>query len=170
MNNLKKLIYKKSITNELLNIKKDLIKACLKQRIKLNPKLAYNFEVESKHKNYLYNIFYHTSKSYLNNFTLHDVNFKLWCYLSDKNFHKGRWHNHLKTSTINCVIYLKTQNKGINFKHNHREINIIPKENDLLIFPNFLDHYPEPSKKEPRITLNLEFRCKEDAKDIFYRR
>ena len=44
---------------------------------------------------------------------------------------------------------------------------MLPEDNDMLIFPSFLDHYPETSKKEPRITLNLELRCKESTEKIF---
>ena len=65
------------------------------------------------------------------------------------------------------MIYLKTEGKGIFFKHKDESLYVLPKENDMLIFPAFLDHYPVPSKKEPRITLNLELRCKEPINKIF---
>jgi hypothetical protein len=87
--------------------------------------------------------------------------------LSDKDFNKGRWHNHIETSTINSVLYLKTQNKGIRFRHKNKKIHMLPKENDLLVFPSFLEHFPDVSKNKPRITLNLELRCNETAESIF---
>lgn len=166
MNLFNKIIYKKSISNELKDIKNLLIKECLSQRNKRN-KSAFNFNVDSQYTNYLYNIFYNISKNHLNNFTLLDVDFKLWCLITDKKFNNNMWHNHMKTSSINCVIYLQTQNKGINFKYKNKEIYYLPQDNDILIFPSFLDHLPEVSKKEPRITLNLELRCNEPVEHIF---
>ena len=67
MNLFKKLIYKKSISNELKDIKHLLIKECLSQRNKRN-KSAFNFNVDSQYTNYLYNIFYNLSKNHLSNF------------------------------------------------------------------------------------------------------
>tara|TARA_S200002703_G_C3644374_1_gene197803 strand:+ start:53 stop:562 length:510 start_codon:yes stop_codon:yes gene_type:complete len=166
--NIKNLVLKTNVTKFIKDIKSSLIEDCLSQRNKINSiKDALNYPVESKYTNFLYNIFYLTSKKYLKNFDLSDVNFKLWCYLTDEKYNKGIWHNHSKTSSINCVIYLKTQGKGIHFKHNNEEIYILPNDNDMLIFPGFLDHLPEQSKKEPRITLNLELRCKEPTEKIF---
>ncbi len=107
MNLFKKLIYKKSISNELKHIKHLLIKECLSQRNKRN-KSAFNFNVDSQYTNYLYNIFYNLSKNHLSNFNLRDVNFKLWCLITDKKFNNRMWHNHLKKNSNKCVIYIKT--------------------------------------------------------------
>jgi len=163
----KNFIYKYSIKEQIKEIKKNLIKECLDQRTNIDIKKGKDFPVYSKYTNYLYNIFYNLSCNVLNKFTLKDVDFKLCCYLTDKTFNETSWHNHITTSSITAVIYLKTENKGIFFKHNNQQVHLIPEEGDLLIFPSFLDHCPEPSKEKPRITLNLELRCKENAIDIF---
>jgi hypothetical protein len=164
---LEKLIYTFNIKDALENIKKPLIQECLNQRINLNEKISYNFELHSKYTNYLYNIFYNISKINLNTFSLKDVNFKMWAYVTDKEYNKSQWHNHKLTASINCVLYLKTQKKGITFQYQNQKKHLVPKDNDMLIFPSFLDHLPDVSKTKPRIALNLELRCNESVESIF---
>lgn len=165
---LKDLIIKHNISEQIKEIKEPLMKQCLEQRHTLDTaKTGNTFVVESKYTNFLYNIFYQISNMNLNKFNIRDLNFKLWCYLTDEKFHDQAWHNHVNTTTINSVLYLKTQNKGIFFRHQDEEIHIIPEEGDMLIFPSFLYHLPEVSKTKPRITLNLELRCTEPAERIF---
>jgi len=164
---LEKLLYTFNIEDALENIKKPLIQECLNQRINLNEKISYNFELHSKYTNYLYNIFYNISKINLNTFSLKDVNFKMWAYVTDKEYNKSQWHNHKLTASINCVLYLKTQKKGITFQYQNQKKHLVPKDNDMLIFPSFLDHLPDVSKTKPRIALNLELRCNESVESIF---
>jgi len=164
---LEKLLYTFNIEDSLKNIKKPLIQECLNQRINLNEKISYNFELHSKYTNYLYNIFYNISKINLNTFSLKDVNFKMWAYVTDKEYNKSQWHNHKLTASINCVLYLKTQKKGITFQYQNQKKHLVPKDNDMLIFPSFLDHLPDVSKTKPRIALNLELRCNESVESIF---
>jgi len=163
---LQELIIKHSISEEIKNIKGSLIKECLKQRSNLKKK-DNNFLLETKHTNFLYNIFYQISNEKLNKFSLKDLNFKIWCYLTDKKFNETNWHNHIDTTTINSVIYLQTKDKGIFFKHGDETIHVVPNDGDILIFPSFLNHLPEVSTTEPRITLNLELRCIESPEKIF---
>jgi hypothetical protein len=164
---LEKLLYTFNIEDALKNIKKPLVKECLNQRKNLNEKISYNFELHSKYTNYLYNIFYNISKINLNTFSLKDVNFKMWAYVTDKEYNKSQWHNHKLTASINCVLYLKTQKKGITFQYQNQKKHLLPKDNDMLIFPSFLDHLPDVSKTKPRIALNLELRCNESVESIF---
>src|SRR6056300_671686 len=103
---MKNLIKTYNVADKINSIKNLLINECLSQRINLDENYALNFKVNSKFTNYLYDIFYNICVTNLNKFTLKDNNFKLWCYLSDKDFNKGRWHNHIETSTINSVLYL----------------------------------------------------------------
>mgnify|MGYP003628751206 FL=1 len=164
---LEKLIYNFNIEKHLKNIKEPLIKECLNQRVNLNEKNSYNFELHSRYTNYLYNIFYCLSKINLNIFSLKDVNFKTWAYITDKEYNKSKCHNHKLTASINCVLYLKTQKKGITFYYENEQKYLMPKNNDMLIFPSFLDHLPDVSKTKPRIALNLELRCNESVESIF---
>ena len=169
--NIKKInltVYKFNLKKDLIKLKEEIIKECLISEPK--NKINCNYELNTKYKNKLYNLFLNKCRKILNKFTLSDNNFKCWCYLSNKFFKKTMWHNHLNTCTINGVIYLKLckNEKGIDFKYNKKIINIIPKELDLLIFPNYLNHLPYPSKtKDTRISINLELRCKEPVEKIF---
>jgi len=163
-------LIKVSIDDQIKNYKDDLINECLVSRI-LDPTIidgSNNYFVDSKHTKTLYDVLINVCSKYFN-FTIKDNDFKLWCYYSDDKFNGAKWHNHINTCTINAVLYLKIpkDNKGIDFRHNDKIINCKPKPGDLIIFPNFLDHYAYPSHNEPRISLNLELRCHEDSNDIF---
>jgi|8_EtaG_2_1085327.scaffolds.fasta_scaffold77325_2 hypothetical protein len=165
----KKLIYCFNVSKDIEGFKHDLISECESQR-KMNKTgkiINHNFLVVSKYINKLYNIFYIYSQNILNKFTLKDIDFTLWCFMTDRNYFKTGWHNHKNTATINCVIYLETQNQGIDFKEGEETLYLEPHNGDMLIFPNFLDHYPHVSKQDKRISLNLEMRCNENAKEIF---
>lgn len=161
------MIYKINIKSQIIKLVDDIIIDALKTRHEQN----YNFEIFTKHKEKLYNIFISESKKVLDKFTLKDNNFKLWCYYTDQSYHKGdTWHNHIKTSTINGVLYLKTvKDTGIEFKNKGDQFYIEPEDFDLLIFPDYLNHRPLNSKTETRISLNMELRCNETSSDIFKR-
>jgi hypothetical protein len=163
------MIYVININNQIKLFKKQLIKECIKSRINHNKFGERNYLVNSKYNKKLYKILIKHCNKCLNKFTIKDTDFKLWCYFSDKNFNEGNWHNHINTSTINAVIYLKipNDNLGIDFKFNNEVKNYKPKSGDLLIFPDYLDHYPYPSYDKPRISLNLEIKCNENSREIF---
>jgi hypothetical protein len=163
-------IYKINIKKEVEKIIPYLIEECIKDRHTLNKNLGNNFLVNTIHTEFLYKIFKKNCKKFLNKFTLKDTNFKTWCYFSDSSYTGVGWHNHIKTCTINGVLYIKLpkNEKGIDFKIKDKVVNFIPKEFDLLIFPDYLDHFPYPSTtEEARISINLELRCLEKSKDIF---
>jgi hypothetical protein len=163
-------IYKFNLKKELKKINASLINECKRDRFNFNKNIENNFYLNSKHTGFLYSLFLKYSKKVLNEFTLKDTDFKCWGYFSDKTFTNGNWHNHLRTCTINGVIYVKLpkKEKGIDFKINNLINNFIPKKYDMLIFPSYLDHYPHPSTtSEPRISINLELRCNEKPENIF---
>ena len=162
---LKDLIHSSFIDQKIIHFKNELIKECVEQRYQIKGKGS--FLVKSKYQDHLYNIFINEAKKNLNKFTLKSVDLEIWCYISDNEFNDTGWHNHTEKATINCVMYLITQNKGIDFKLNNEELHLKPKDNEMLIFPAFLMHYPHPSKTEKRITLNLELLCNETDKEIF---
>ena len=69
---------------------------------------------------------------------------------------------------INSVLYLETvEGKGIEFENNGEHLYIEPKDYDLLIFPDFLNHLPRISEDKRRISFNMELRCNENSQDIF---
>ena len=163
-------VYVVSLKEQLQLIESELTKELINQRPAKMPFGEYNFQVKSKYNQYLYKLFLEASTKLLNKFTLKDENFKTWCSISDNQFDITCWHNHSNTSTINGVIYLKItkEEKGINFLIDNEVKNFIPRQFDLVIFPNYLNHCPLVSKtEEKRISLNLELRCKEKVTDIF---
>ena len=75
----------------------------------------------------------------------------------------NEWHNHINTSTINSVYYLSMPDKNsgqIFFRHEKKYFEFQPKEKNLIIFPNYLYHFPTCCKSEEyRIALNMEIIC-----------
>lgn len=178
-----KLIHRVNIRNEIVDIKDSLIAEILESR--KFQSYGYNFQVSTVYQEYLYNIFIDHSKKFLNSFTLSNADHRVWCYYADNSFQQGDvWHNHMNTSTINGVLYLETV-KGCGLQYStvydcekignvsHKDFNtkglkyLEPKNYDLIIFPNFLNHRPIFSKKHRRISLNLELSCLENSLDIF---
>ena len=165
------IVIKADISKEIKPFKKDLIKDCVKDRIYDSTIYnSNNYPIKTKHIKKLYKILLQYCNKHLNKFTIKDKNFKVWCYYSDDKFNQGNWHNHINTCTINAVLYLKIpkENLGIAFRHNGETVTYKPKVGELLIFPNYLEHFPYPSKnKNSRITLNLEIKCNEHPDQIY---
>jgi len=162
---IEKIIHCYSISEDINSFKNDLIKECLDQRKQEEGGL--NFKLQTKHLDKLYDIFIDCSKKILKPFTLEDNVLKVWCYVTDKSYNLTGWHDHKKSATINAVIYLQTKNKGVFFKHGKEHLFLKPDDGDMLIFPASLEHKPEPSISDERISLNLELRCNESEEDIF---
>lgn len=161
------MIISTNVEDQISSFKEELIKDCKNSR-KIN-NTDNNFIVKSNLNKKVYKIFNDVCEKRLNKYTLVDNDNELWCYYTDQEFNLTNWHNHINTTTINGVLYLKMPkiHHGIDFKLENKIINLKPKEGDLLIFPNFLDHYPHPSLHETRISINLELRCKELSQQIF---
>jgi hypothetical protein len=104
-------------------------------------------------------------------------NSNCWAYCSNVNDYNSYWHEHKKSSTINAVYYINIpKNSGgplffrIPKSDNEFEIySYSPKNYDLIIFPNYLDHKPmPPSSDDYRICINMEIICENDSsKNIF---
>ena len=161
----KNLIHCFSIKEDIKNFKDDLIKECINQRKK--EKGGCNFKIQTKYSDNLYKIFIDCAKTILKPFTIKNKNLMIWCYMTDSVYSDTAWHNHMKSATINSVIYLQIQDKGISFRHNNKQIYLKPNNDDMLIFPAFLEHKPEPSNKDKRISINLELVCNENEREIF---
>ena len=162
-------LYLENVSDSLFFIKKDIKKDIEDSKPDTLKSTDLNFQVNSKYKDYLYNIFISRCKKLLNNFSLSNNKLYLWSYYTDKNSNNTIYHNHERTSTINGVIYIKTVNNcGINFiDENDKVCYYEPNDFDLLIFPNYLKHKPVASKLETRISLNLELECLENVNSIF---
>jgi len=162
-------LYLENISDSLFFIKRDIIKDVEDSKPDTLKSTDLNFQVNSKYKDYLYNIFISRCKKLLNNFSLSNDKLYLWSYYTDKNSNDTIYHNHERTSTINGVIYIKTvDNCGINFIDEDDKVCYYePNDFDLLIFPNYVKHKPVASKLETRISLNLELECLENVNSIF---
>ena len=164
-------VYQLNLKKELKNKKDEIIKDVLKAKRKHDQieTTNYNFEVASLHNDYLYDLFIKKSRKLLNPFTIKDPQLKVWGYFTGLgNQQEDIWHNHIRTSNINSVIYLKTlKDQGIKFKMGEESWYVEPKNFDMLIFPGFLNHLPVTSSTQQRISLNLELKCNETDRDIF---
>jgi len=162
-------VHQFNLKKELKDIKEEIVKDILEDK-KKREKSGYNFQVFTKYNDYLYDLFIKKSRKLLNPFTIKDPQLKVWCYFTGLGNHLNEdiWHNHIRTSNINSVIYLETvKNHGIKFKIGEESWYVEPQNFDLLIFPGFLNHLPITSKTQQRISLNLELKCNEADKDIF---
>ena len=164
-----------NFVNKLEN-KKDIINSVLINRKYHNKNLGYNYPILEDYNYFFENLY----KSYYD-FCLSHFNFTVnqsrnrstcWAYVSDKvNFYEV-WHNHLNTSTINGVYYLSipNNNSSIDFSLNEKKLSYHPKENELIIFPNYLDHSPNRCYGDGyRIAINMEIICNENSDELFNR-
>jgi len=83
-----------------------------------------------------------------------------WLYLSTKNDYAEVWHNHIKTSSFHCVYYVNVpESKGGELEYKIDEVvySYRPKNYDLVIMPNYLNHRPKAcDSSEARISINME--------------
>jgi hypothetical protein len=155
--------------------KKNILSSLKQQKINFNRnrfKDSYNYAIEyDKFYENLYSDSLECCKSILEPFTIAEDNIsQAWCFYSTEDDYVEVWHNHLRTSTINLVYYVNTSNNGgaLKFSYNNKVMEYFPKEYDMLIFPNFLNHCPmRPIGDNPRISINLEIKCKENSHHIF---
>tara|TARA_R110000803_G_scaffold137258_1_gene204249 strand:+ start:213 stop:767 length:555 start_codon:yes stop_codon:yes gene_type:complete len=129
-----------------------------------------NNPIVKKCKDELYNIFLHRISKTFKQYTIYENNVNtVYSYVSDRNFNNANWHNHNNTGSISGVFYMKcVKDKGIKFRDKGIEQYIEPKENELVIFPGDLLHYPIPSKNdELRISCNMNLMCSEKINDLF---
>ena len=186
------ILYKFNLKDEISSISDCIISEAYKKKDLVDYNVSYNFSLSTEFNSYLYDIFIKKCES-LFDFNLYNQEFQLWCMYNDKSRLEGnnKWHNHIQSTTINGVLYLKTV-EGCGFKYCEKfEMNqlnidpkifetyeegkniqyIEPKDFDLYIFPDYMMHTPvftaDKLKDEIRISLNLEIKCIEDSINIF---
>ena len=157
--------------------KKDLIKQITAPKIKSNNNDggAVNTSVDYESNSLLdriYDKYVDTCHEVLKPFTLHhDTSNIAWTYCTNDQDTKHVWHNHTKSSTINSVYYLQIphcEGNQLEIEYKGNRVDFHPRENDFLIFPNYINHAPmKPRSKEFRISINFELLCNEKAEDIF---
>lgn len=102
---------------------------------------------------------------------------KSWCWANvyNKDSFKTNVHNHVKTSAINAIYYLKIpkdvadNEAGLNIiKNGELFKEFIPEEDDLLIMPSNVYHEPRPhSSNDYRIAINMEI-CTDNDYSKYY--
>ncbi len=122
----------------------------------------------------LYDIFFMCSEQVFGKLDLStDNSCASWANLSNCNYYLANIHNHEKTATINGVFYFNMpQNCGgeLDFYNNKKEIihSILPKHNQLVIFPGLLHHKNRFCNSENfRISINVEILCKNSIKILY---
>jgi hypothetical protein len=120
--------------------------------------------------NYLYEKYYNFCYKKFE-FTVHPLNLSTcWTYVSQKDNFVEVWHDHTKTSTISSVYYLNIpkNNTSIDFRLNGNYYTHKPRENELIIFPHYLEHKPNRCYDDGnRISINMEIRCFQNSEDLF---
>lgn len=146
-----------------------------KKYINIFPKSGHNYPIIEDDFNFyksLYKNFYDFCN--LNfNFTTCKYNKKVcWCYIDNINNSVSKFHNHIKSSSINAVYYLNVPDEEsgcIEFLIDDKLLVYQPKNFDLLIFPNYMIHRPTQNKKEEwRISINMEILAEENVDKIFF--
>jgi len=90
-------------------------------------------------------------------------------YVTNKNHYRNGIHHHSKSSVINSVFYLhmpkteKLKEGSLSFYDDSGEIELFwykPKIGDLIFFPHYMKHEPNPIlTEEYRICINIEIQC-----------
>ena len=135
---------------------------------------SYNFDIigNEDFTDNLYSTFLKASIALFGELTLlSDNKRKCWAQISNRHdiFQDRKIHNHINTSIINSVYYFSVPDANSGrlcfCDNNGNDIwSIQPAEGDLIIFPNYMNHYPERCNSEVyRIAINMEIICKENV-------
>lgn len=93
-----------------------------------------------------------------------------WANVYNKDSYRSNMHNHIRTSTINAVFYLKMpkEDGGISVIYNDQKFVFLPDEFEMIIMPSWMPHEPMPHNSlQNRISINMEIACNEPASSIF---
>ena len=148
-------------------VKTRMIDTVLSQKDTANYHGGYTFHVQDSFGDFqtLYSFFFNTVVNIFGDVKLSPVN-KRWCWANvyNRDTFKTNAHDHIKTSSINAIYYLKmpndiNSNEGGLKLHppNSEVIQFQPDEGDLLIMPNNTVHEPLfHSSIDYRIAINME--------------
>ena len=145
-----------------------MINTVLSQKDTANYHGGYTFQVGDPYGDFkkLYNYFFETVTSVFGPIDIAAKN-RNWCWANvyNKNNFKTNLHNHIRTSSINAIYYLKLpkdmlENEGgliVASSDHQEELLFLPEEQDLLIMPNYTLHEPQShSSLDYRIAINME--------------
>lgn len=149
------------------SVKSRMIDTVLSQKDTANYHGGYTFHVQDSFGDFktLYSFFFNTVINIFGDVKLSPTH-KTWCWANvyNKESFKTNAHNHIKTSSINSVYYLKMPKDvgddegGLNlYPPGSEPIQFQPDEGDLLIMPNNTVHEPLfHSGIDYRIAINME--------------
>lgn len=132
---------------------------------------GYNFPIkdDSEFFDKLYDRFLAKAAKVFGQFTINPENKKqCYCYRSNINDQVCERHNHINTSVINAVYYHQvSKGDSISFFLGDYEHKYYPENGELIMFPNFLDHKPNPTKsKRNRYSINMELNTYETIENL----
>ena len=159
-------------------VKARMIDTVLSQKDTANYHGGYTFHIRDTVGDFkiLYNFFFNTVINIFGNVKLSPIH-KTWCWANvyNKDSFKTNAHNHIKTSSINAIYYLKmpqdivSNEGGLNlYTPNLGVLQFQPDEGDLLIMPNNIVHEPLfHSSIDYRIAINMEMCIEPKVVDYF---
>ena len=160
------------------SVKARMVDTVLLQKDTANYHGGYTFQVKDQHGDFkiLYNFFFNTVINLFGNVKLSPTH-KTWCWANvyNKESFRTNAHNHIKTSSINSVYYLKMPRDvgdnegGLNlYPPGLEPIQFQPDEGDLLIMPNNTVHEPLlHNSMDYRISVNMEMCIESNVFDYF---
>jgi hypothetical protein len=160
------------------SVKTRMIDTVLSQKDTANYHGGYTFHVQDSFGDFkiLYNFFFNTVINLFGNVKLSPTH-KTWCWANvyNKESFRTNAHNHIKTSSINSVYYLKMPKDvgddegGLNlYPPGLEPIQFQPDEGDLLIMPNNTVHEPLlHNSMDYRISVNMEMCIESNVFDYF---
>lgn len=159
-------------------VKSRMIDTVLLQKDTANYHGGYTFHIKDQHGDFkiLYNFFINTVIHMFGHVKLSPIH-KTWCWANVYNTQsfKTNAHNHIKTSSINAIYYLKMPNDincnegGLNlYPLGSEPIQFQPDEGDLLIMPNNTIHEPlSHASMDYRISINMEMCIASNVSNYF---
>lgn len=158
-----------------------MIDTVLSQKDTANYHGGYTFEVIDQHEDFkkLYNHFFDLVTTVFGSIDIAPKH-RPWCWANvyNRDNFKTNLHNHVRTSSINAIYYLKlphdiqSNEGGLIIAKNKMEepMLFMPDEGDLLIMPNYVYHEPQMhSSLDYRIAINMEI-CITDVITSYYTR
>lgn len=147
---------------------KRMIDTVLSQKDTANYYGGYTFQVIDQHEDFkkLYNYFTEVVTSVFGSFDI-AAKHKSWCWANvyNRDNFKTNLHNHVRTSSINAIYYLKlpqgiqAHEGGLIITNNKmtEPLLFMPEAGDLLIMPSYVYHEPQMhSSLDYRIAINME--------------
>jgi hypothetical protein len=113
----------------------------------------------------LSNIFYDICEDWFDNIERQIENIsthQIWAYVQTKDEFVSEWHSHVTQCTINGVYYASVPDPTgtLSYINVVGEIETVtPKERELLIFPGWMIHKPNPQQdsNDYRVAINIEY-------------